>query len=355
MAFTDSTVRQVTRIRADLAAITDEHTRDLTAAWVRAWNEVAPELNATVLELLVSGERLSRAKLLRSERLRQVLLVIRDHLDVLAEQAQVRIIGDLERVVDIAGGAQASVIDSQLPPGGSHLMDLQSWTKIDERAVEAIVTRSAEQITSRFRPLPRDADRALRAELIRGYAAGTNPRATAGRIVARANGRFNGGLTRALAIARTESLDAARAGATLGRSQHADVLAGWSWHCELSTRSCPACISMDGQIFPVDDPGPIDHVNGRCTGVPVTKSWAELGFDNIVEPAPVRDPGSVWFEQQSKATQVEILGPGKYAAWAAGDYPMDAWGAVRHNDGWRDSLQNTPIPARQSGGRRSAS
>lgn len=355
MAYTQSTASLVAQLRADLLAVTDDQTRALTQAWVNAWNEVAPDLNTALLELLTSGDKVSRAQLLRSERLLKVLAVIRDQLDEISSAGAVRIVGDLDQVIDIAGSAQASVIDSQLPAQGRHLVDLQAWTSVDAGGVEAIVKRSTEQITSRFKPLSADADKAVRRELVRGYAAGANPRQTASRIVARTEGKFNGGLTRALAIARTETLDASRAGGHIGRMANADVLSGWAWHCELSPRSCTACISMDGTVFPLNDPGPNDHVNGRCTGVPVTKSWADLGFGDIPEPPSIRESGSEWFDGLSADEQRSILGPSRYEAWKAGSYPMSAWGRMQHNDGWRDSLQTTPAPQVHSGGRRAAS
>jgi hypothetical protein len=352
MAYTIQTQRLVARLRADLALITDQEIRDLVSAWVDAWNEIAPDLNTALLEQLLSGDQITRAQLLRSTRLQKVLRVIADHLEALTAQARVRILGDLQTVIETAGGAQASIIDSQLPPNANQLVDLDAWSRIDAAGVEAIVKRTTQNITARTRPLSAEAERAVRRELVRGYASGTNPRATAARILARTQGRFNGGLTRALAIARTETLDASRAAAHLGRLQHADVLAGWSWHCELSERSCVACISMDGQVFPIDAPGPDDHVNGRCTAVPITKTWAELGFD-IPEPNPVRIDGAQWFDSLDAAAQQRILGPGRYDAWKAGTYPMANWGHIVPNDGWRPSLQVTRLPV-QSGGRTSA-
>lgn len=358
MAYTNRTRRLVSAVRADLAAITDQQTRDLVAAWVTAWNEVAPDLNAVLVDMLISGDKITRAAMLRSSRLQQVLAIIANHLEQLTGDAHVRIVGDLRQVLDIAGGAQASIIDSQLPPHAGQLVDLQAWSRVDERALEAIVRRSTEQITSRLRPLSREADRAVRAELLRGFSAGSNPRQTAGRVLARAEGRFNGGLTRAMAIARTETLDASRAGGHIGRMQHADVLEGWEWHCELSRRSCPACIAQDGTLHPLDEPGPNDHVNGRCTAVPRTKSWADLGFD-IAEPADLRQSGQDWFADQSADVQKSILGPGRYDAWRAGHYPPEAWSQTVHNADWRTSVQVSRTPAGyrngQSGGRAAGS
>lgn len=354
MAITHRTLSLVDQLRLDLATVTDQQARDLVQAWVNAWNEVSPDLSAVLLEMLTAGDKVTRAQVLRSERLRKVLAVIRDQLDQITADGRIRIVGDLDRVLDIAGGAQASVIDSQLPPQARQLVDLQAWSRVDPKALEAIVRRSTQQITSRFKPLSREADQAVRRELVRGYAAGANPRQTASRIMARTEGRFNGGLQRALTIARTETLDAARAGGHLGRLQHADVLDGWEWHCDHGPRTCPACLARDGMLFPLDTPGPDDHPNGRCTAVPRTKSWAELGFD-VEEPPSVRSTGAEWFAAQTEEVQRQILGPRRYSAWKAGDYPMSEWGEMRSNDGWRDSLQTTGAPAVQSGGRRRAS
>lgn len=354
MAVTARTLRLVEGIRRQVDTIVDEQTRDLVRSWADAWDEVAPDLNDVLLDMLTAGEAVTRTQLLRSSRLRQALIVIADQLETLSTHAGVRIVGDLQTVIDHAGSAQASVIDSQLPPGFMRADDLAAWSRVDARQISAIVDRATQQITAVSRPLSEDAMRVVRRELIRGVAAGSNPRETARRMVARAEGGFNGGLTRALGIARTETLDAHRAAAHTGRLAHADVLAGWRWHCELSTRSCPACIAMDGQLFPVDAAGPNDHVNGRCTAVPEAKSWAELGID-LEEPASLLRPAVDRFAEMSAADQRTILGPSRFSEWQAGRYPPESWAVTRANSGWRDSVQVSPAPGRSSsGGRRAA-
>lgn len=350
MAYNRDTERQVRKIRADVAMVADAQVRDLIAAWAEAWNQITPDLNATLLDLLVSGDRVSRSALMRSTRLQRVLVVIAAELERLSAETQVRIIGDLQRVIDIAGAAQASIIDSQLPAGSPVLSDLADWTRVDPHAVAAIVARTTQQITSQARPLSADAELAVRRELLRGFAAGDNPRQTAGRIIARTQGKFNGGLTRALTIVRTETLDASRAGAHLGRLQNRDVLEGWMWHCDFGPRTCPACIARDGQVYPLEEPGPIDHPCGRCTAVPKTKPWADLGID-LDEPEPIRQTAGAWFDEQPASVQLQILGPARYRAWKAGDYPSTSWVEVRKNTGWRDSIQVTRPPAAYSGGR----
>lgn len=352
MAVTWRTLALQRGMAEQLKLITDGQTRVLVAAWVDAWDEIAPDLNAVLLEMLPAGERVTRAQLLRSTRLRNALAVIAEQLQALAAQAGVVITGDLQGVIDTAGAAQASVLDSQLPPGFMSSAQLDMWARVDGRQIEAIVKRSTQQITSRTKALSREAQTAVRRELIRGVAAGSNPRTTAARIMQRVEGRFNGGLTRALVISRTETLDAHRAAASLGQAQHTDVLAGWTWLATLDRRTCPSCWAQHGSEHPASEPGPFDHQQGRCARMPRTKSWAELGFDVAEPPSMLPDSGQV-FAGLPEADQRTILGPGRYAAYAEGRFPMSDWSVRRSTPGWRDSYGVAKVPA-QSGGRVSA-
>jgi hypothetical protein len=350
MAVTRRTLTLQNALADQLRQLNDQQIRRLVAAWATAWDEIAPDLNSTLVGMLVAGDQVTRAQLLRSERLRKSLTVIAANLRDLAKEAGVVITGDLAQVIATAGAAQSSIIDSQLPPGVVNMVDIDAWSRVDERQIAAIVRRSTQQITSRTRPLSREAYAAVRRELIRGVAAGSNTRVTARRIVARAEHGFNGGLTRAMVIARTETLDAHRAAAQLGQAQHADVLRGWQWMARLDTRTCPSCWAQHGSVHGLDKSGPDDHQQGRCARMPLTKSWTDLGFD-VVEPPSLIPDSSTVFAGLTPAQQLEVLGPGRYAAYTAGEFPMDAWSVKRSTPGWRDSHVAARVP--HSGGRRS--
>lgn len=348
MAVTRRTLALQRQVAAEVNKIVDAQERALVSAWIDAWDEVSPDLTAVLLDMLVAGDKVTRTQLLRSTRLRKALAVIADNLEYLAAQARVRISGDLADVIDKAGSAQASVIDSQLPPD-TDLVNVDAWSRVDDRQIAAIVRRSTEQITSLTQPLGAEAYEVVRRELIRGVASGSNPRATAARIIKRTEKvGFNGGLNRALTIARTETLDAHRGAAALSQSAHADVLGGWSWLAKLDSRTCPSCWAQHGSLHSLDEPGPQDHQCGRCGRMPVTKSWADLGLDVIEPPSLLPDAGSM-FEALPSTEQLQILGPGRYDAWVRGDFPMDAWSVRRRTPGWRDSFGVAPLP--QSGGR----
>ena len=123
MAVTTDTLRIQSQIRAAVAHITDQQTREFVRSWAIAWDSIEPELTATLLEMLTAGDQVTRAPLLRSERLKRVLVLIADRLDDLTTTARVRVVGDLRGVIDAVGGAQTSVIDSQLPRNARSVSD----------------------------------------------------------------------------------------------------------------------------------------------------------------------------------------------------------------------------------------
>lgn len=344
MSIDDNSLSAAEQLRARLAAIDDAHTRAMTKAWADAWDVVVEDLDAALVELAdAAGEgRITRKAVIRSERLRKALDAIHASLDDLFTQAGQATIDTLADVVDAAGNAQEVLIASQLPEAERAIVN--AWSGVDRRQIDAIVARSTEQITKLTFPLSDEATAVMRRELVRGLIGGKNPRDTAARMVKRTEGVFNGGLSRALTIARTETLDAHRAGAAVADRANTDILAGWVWMASLSTRTCSACWGMHGQEFPITQSGPEGHQNCRCARVPKTKTWAELGFD-IEEPPSLMPDAETVFDGLSASTQRDILGPRRHDAWKAGDYPINSWATKRTNDRWRDSWVPSKAPA----------
>jgi hypothetical protein len=344
VAITATTLRLTKRLRTELLAITNQQDRDLTKAWVEAWDAVSLDLEAAINEAAANtqGGMLSRSTILRSQRLRYALEAIAQALVRLAEAAGIRITDDLPTVVRTAGEAQAAIIDSQLPKAERD--KLVGWDRVDSSALNAIVQRSTEQITSKLWPLPAEADAVIRRQLVLGIASGSGPRDVAARIMKGAEGGFNGGLSRALTVSRTELLDAHRAAAAVSHEANADVLGGWTWLTHLSPRTCPACLGMNGTEHPLTEPGPEGHQNCRCSRTPRTKSWADLGFEGMDEPASRAPDAGEWFAGLTVEQQRSILGAGRYDAWLRGDYPMDRWAVKVPNPDWRASYQTSPLP-----------
>jgi hypothetical protein len=346
VAINRQTLRIEAELNAYLATVADAHTRALVEAWVIAWDQVAGELDAAAADLVsaAQGGRVTRTMILRSQRAQAALDAVARSLDSLAAQTGRTITADLQAVIDAAARAEHDMIASQLT--GARRADLAiNLVRADAGQVAEMVRRATQRITSTTRPLGAEATAAIRQELLRGTAVGANPRTAARRMVAGIEDRFNGGLSRAMTIARTEIVDAARTASQRVDQANADVLTGWTWVAHLGPRTCRSCIANHGTLHDIDEPGPIDHQSGRCARVPRVKTWAELGFTGMPDPPDVTPDADAWFAAQPTSVQQGILGDRGYDAWRRGDYPRSAWTTRRETDGWRDSMVPSRAPA----------
>lgn len=341
MAVTAETLRIVDRLRTQLTVMTDAQTLALTRAWVEAWDVLAPEFQTALVELVAGAEgNVSRATVAKNIRLRDALRSTRAVLDELASLTEVTVTNDVGQAVLDALDWHQALISSQLPPNTASAT--VSFTRMSPEALSAIVERSTKQIHSSTRPLPADIERVMKRELIRGIAVGENPRATAARILKQTEGRFNGGLTRALTIARTETLDAHRAATKASEKANKTILEEWEWHAALNARTCPSCWAKHGTRHPLTEAGPNDHQNGRCARVTITKSWKDLGFD-IEEPPSLTPDAETVFNSLTPGTQRDIMGPQRLGLLQSGRVSWADLSTVKQTDGWRDSHVVVPV------------
>lgn len=336
MTIDDSTWSLVAQIRAQLNRIHDEQVRSLVAAWVKTWDDVSADLTVALQDLVLqAGDgKITRSAVMKSQRLANALGTIETRLNGLFEQSGQQAIAQLGDIVNNAGATQERLIAGQLPP--SERAMVSAWSRVDDDQIEAIVRRSTEQITKRSFPLADEATATMRRALVKGMVSGSNPRTVAADMVRKTEGIFNGGLSRALTIARTEQLDAHRTAAKLAEKSNTDILECWIWSASLGSRTCPACWGMNGTEHPLDESGPEGHQNCRCVRIPKTKTWRELGFD-IDEPPSLQPDPEAAFNSLSREEQVGILGGPRYTAWRAGNFPMSAWAQKKDNPGWRPS------------------
>lgn len=168
----------------------------------------------------------------------------------------------------------------------------------------------------------------VKRELTTGLAAGRDQRKLAKDIQA----LWGQGLTRSLALVRTETMRAYREGSRAAYQENSDVISGYRWLSAHSARTCPACLALDGREFPLDKPMPA-HVNCRCTMIPILRN----------RDTPSRaDSGQSWFDKQPTAVKLQIVGPRGLAAIEGGASLADFvhW---RHDSDWgKQSLWAVP-------------
>lgn len=225
----------------------------------------------------------------------------------------------------------------RLPPGVT-----VPWNRISTAAVAEIVglTQPDSPLHALIFSISSEGARAAEDALIQGLLAGKNPRETA-RFVRKALGIT---LTRALRIARTETLRAYREATRISYQANRDIIDGWQWCAKLDHRTCAMCWMMHGTIHTLNERLD-DHPNGRCAMSPVVKSWAEIGkvlgidLADVQESRTMLEPGVDVFTKLDDAEQIKILGKAKWTAWKSGKFELPdligrkhsrIWGSMRY-------------------------
>ncbi len=159
--------------------------------------------------------------------------------------------------------------------------------------------------------------------LARNVGLGVNPRVTARQMRA----QFEVTRTRALTIARTESLRAYRAAAQMTMQENADVLDGWVWVSAMDRRTCVGCMAMHGSVHPLTETLE-EHPAGRCMAAPRVK-----GSKQRIAT------GSERFAALSAERQRVALGPAAYEAYRDGALRLEDLVGRTHSERWGDSIR----------------
>lgn len=340
MSITQQTIASTLAMRSELERYVIEAELKLARMYSVAWREVADEYAQAVGELvdMADGDWPTRAQILRAQRVENALKLTVDQMQGLVPASATAMNENLASILASAEHWSQNIIRTQLPPGVS-----TGWNRVDHQAMNAIIRRATQRIHALTMPLTRDMVANMKATLIRGVVVGENPQAAARQMLQRCDGVFAGGRARALNIARTEMVDAHRYGAQQARKANKDIVSGWRWHTTLSNRTCPSCLSQHGSLHKADELGPLDHQQGRCTSIPVTKSWDELGFKGIPEPPDTFPNARTWFDSQPRATKLRIMGADRLKKLESGALNWDELSVRRSTPGWRDSYTVKPL------------
>lgn len=319
----------------------DDHARRLTAAWARAWRDVEAELRAAVLGKVAPGN-VPVADPIDPARLRSAQRIIEDRLMALADQARAEIAVSADPVVRL--GVDGQVVAARASYQDRPERDAITFHRADPQQVDAIIARTTDNVAITTARIPAEQADAVARRLNRGVAVGDNPNLVAEQIVQDCAGAFNGGLTRALNISRTEMLDAMRAGQKATDLANPGLITGWVWTAHLDSRACQACVGKHGEVHTPDEDGPNDHHSGRCARIPITASWSTLGFPGIPDPDLGAVDADAWVDGLDDAALASLLGRKGADAYRAGEFPRDRWAETRSNPGWRDSIAPARAP-----------
>ncbi len=199
------------------------------------------------------------------------------------------------------------------------------------------VIQPGQPVASIFQSLGPEASKSATDALISGLALGKNPN----EIAAMMRQALGGNLTRALTIARTETLRAYREASRAEYLANDDVVDGWIWVSAASGRTCASCWAQHGSEHPLDEVM-ATHPRCRCSMAPKTKTWQELGFGRTPESVNIPS-GSSLFAKLSPEDQRSILGPGKFAAYRGKKIALSDLVARRQSPVWGPSTSEAGL------------
>lgn len=338
---TARSLRLLQQLRKTVGGHTDDAVRTMAGAWARSWRTLSAEwvtaLGQIVDRVEATGVYPTAYDLGRLDRLATATARTHAALDALSTQAGTAAGAGTAQIVTATAAAEPAMMAAQLPPALA-ADGLRAYVRrIVPQALESITVRVQQQVHQRLWPLSADAVDAMHRRLVVGIAAGDNPRTAARAMVRDVEGAFNGGLSRAMTLARTEMLDAYRDTSAYVHQANADVVDSWIWIAALGPRCCPGCWAMHGTEWPVDQAGPWDHQQGRCARMPKVKPWAELGYA-VDEPAGDLVPSAAARYAALTPTQrLTIMGPRRAALLDSGAITVADLATKRETPAWRPS------------------
>lgn len=353
------------RFRADLLRQERQAATELVRAYGVAWQRIQARIEAlgqTMLAAMARGEAITPAWLFQFDRLVTLQREVEMEIAAFARVAETRIVAEQAMVVRAAQehAEQLALAGLGEPPPGVTV----GFTALNAEAVRDLVgfLSDGSPLRSLLDELGPEASRQVREALIAGVATGQHPTAIARQI----RQALGGNLVRALTIARTEMLRSYRAALLRSYQQNSKVITGWVWYSALGTNTCAFCWSMHGSFHRLEERF-ASHPRCRCTPIPKTKTWQELGQDLGVDLSGVPEtrgevePGPAMFARLPASQQRAILGPAKFAAYQAGAIRLEdlrgfrrdpRWGSVGYERSLREILGTKDALRWQQRGRR---
>lgn len=313
--------------RAAIIARDADVLNDITRSYARAVQRLQSDVEHLIAVAAEGGESLTAGQLAHLAATRNMIEGIKAEMDQFASVLADKIDEATLAEINAAGLDTLQMAHASLP--ALELAEINGiWTRVvPDQVYQAYGMFGPEgaihdMLVARFGD---DVANHAKNTLLTGFIAGKNPR----QIASHLNTATGHGLDWAMTTARTANLWAYRSASQLNYLRNAAVVKGWIWYAQLDDRVCLSCIAQHGSFHPNSEIL-ADHHRGRCTPLPVTRTYAELGFDvgDAFNPLAVQS-GEEWFNTLDPGVQRQMLGPSKYKAWKDGAFDFGQLSGVR--------------------------
>lgn len=272
---------------------------------------------------------LTASEAIRFDRAQELFAQVEEEVARLAGLTHKTVIDTQTQMVAQASTNALQLVQASAPSSYSASL-ASSWNRLNPGAVEAFVGRMGDgsPLEATLRQFG-DAVRPDLADIItKAIVTGQGPRAAAAEMAQ----YVDGASYKLLRISRTEILSSYRTATKVSASQNADILDSAVWVCSLSSNTCPACLAMSGEHFPVDYDMET-HPQCRCTLVYSVKG---VGL-------PDMQTGDEWLAGQSSATQRDVLGSKGYDLYASGDATLRDFAQRDVDPNWGGTIRRASI------------
>lgn len=299
---------------------------DLAKGWLAKLDENWKRIE----QKRVAGENVPVSWLYTDQRIRKLLAEVESQVQSWADDVAAQA-DELQQ-----GGAEIGLDESSaiLSAVGATFIRLPKEALADMRGF----LQDGSPLSDLLSTFGADAKREWELALITGLAQGMNPRDVA-RLVTKAAAVP---LSRAERIARTEMLRSYREAHHRNYQANADVVEGWIWQSALNTRTCASCIAMHGSFHKLGE-RLNDHPNGRCTPIPITKTFNELGVSGLGDTRPLMRDGADWLLQQPPDIQDAVLGKEAGGLFRAGKVALHEFVQVKESKKWGPMRSVKPL------------
>lgn len=322
-------VQMAQRFRRALIANERDAIARMSEAYKTAWEQIRRELNtltAQIASAQARGEKVNRAWLFQQQRLTLLQSQIEYQINTFAQSAGVVIEYQQRMAINAALENAASLVSATTDAA-------ITLARLPTAQVAELVGMmgNGSPLSGILNELAKAGSTGIRETLIKGVALGWNPRKME-RMARQALGKV---LTRALTVARTESMRAYREATYQTYNANTDIIDGWYWISAADSRTCASCWAMHGTKHRLNERLD-DHPNGRCTPVPSVRNY----------PLTI-ETGAERFAKLDKGKQREVLGNAAFDAFEDGKIGLNdmvhrhrsnTWGTHRRQASLKEAL-----------------
>jgi hypothetical protein len=324
------TVPDIVKTLLEQRAALEAQDAEYIARLVDAYKTIYSRLQGDIDALMLAIEKVGATSSGQVVRLSQYKRLMED-----IERELVKYAGYVE--VEIGAAARASMTMASADTKAL-MTQLLAETGIGADAIKILWPAAIEKLLGYLEPegalfkklggLPGYTAKQVSDAIIAGVGVGKNPLTIADMIT----DKFGMALTDSMRMMRTVQLYSYREASRANYISNSDVVRGWVWYAEMDESTCMSCIAMHGTFHELDETLD-DHHNGRCCMLPVTYT-----MDN-----PVDKTGEEWFNEQSEATQQNMMGKEKFDLWQADGFKFNELSRTGEDEVYGQMRTETPL------------